>query len=218
MQVWLRKLLFTPIILLYFYLGFLLFFPEVFQNPLYVIGMALLNIILIIDIILRPIPKEKDVVRARLIILLFAICTPILFLIPYLEYKFLLSPYVAPIVDYFSILAIIFILIGGTIAIVSRVQLGQYGSPRIVIQQEHKLIKTGLYKHIRHPMYLGNIIYITGFPLIFSSIFGTLLLLGLVLVLVNNRIKLEECLLAEKFKEQYQQYKSRTRRLIPFIY
>ena len=88
---------------------------------------------------------------------------------------------------------------------------------RLQIVEGHRLVKDGLYKHVRHPLYSGEILRNFGFPLIFSSIYGAVLIvLGMILLLF--RIEIEEKMLIEAFGEEYKEYQSSTKKLIPYIY
>ena len=51
------------------------------------------------------------------------------------------------------------------------------GTSKLKVVKEHHLVKDGLYKHVRHPLYLGEILRNLGFVIIFSSIYGTLMVL-----------------------------------------
>lgn len=108
-------------------------------------------------------------------------------------------------------------LIGVSIRIVALRTLGKYFLPDLKTMQNHKLIKHGVYKHVRHPCYLGSILFSLGIPLIFSSLYG----FSLILILIPcylYRIKIEESILLEEFGDEYQEYMKKTRKIIPFIY
>jgi len=108
-------------------------------------------------------------------------------------------------------------LIGVVIRAVGKRTLGKYYSYGLRTLPDHKLIKHGIYKHIRHPISLAAIIYDAGIPLFFSSLCGFLLMLGLI-PLMSYRIKIEEKMLIEKFGDEYREYMKKTKKLIPFIY
>ncbi len=120
------------------------------------------------------------------------------------------------------IISIPFLLLGGLMRLISRMVLRKSGlglveSARLRIVEDHKLITTGVYKYIRHPLYLGEICRNIGVPLFFNS------MLGLVFVMIGNlfllvRIVTEEEMLVEEFGEQYIEYRKRTKKLIPFVY
>ena len=72
----------------------------------------------------------------------------------------------------------------------------------------------GPYRFTRNPMYLGFVILLIGFPLLFKSYWG-LILSPLFVVLMNRLvIRHEEAYLEKKFAEQYTNYKVRVRRWI----
>ncbi len=78
-----------------------------------------------------------------------------------------------------------------------------------------KLITTGPYRWIRHPMYLSVILMLTGLALRSQHWLGyTGLLLASIAVLWKSF--LEERYLESTF-DQYEEYKSRTKRIIPFL-
>jgi len=59
--------------------------------------------------------------------------------------------------------------------------------------------------------------YSIGIPLIFSSLYGFLLMLGLT-PLFLYRIKIEEKMLIKRFGEEYKEYIKKTKKLLPLIY
>jgi protein-S-isoprenylcysteine O-methyltransferase Ste14 len=85
------------------------------------------------------------------------------------------------------------------------------------LKPPEKLIKHGMYEHVRHPIYLAMLLYTAGIPLFFSSLYGFTPTLGFV-PLILYRIKIEEKMLIEKFRDQYREYMKNTKKLIPFIY
>ena len=91
------------------------------------------------------------------------------------------------------------------------------GTAKLKIVKQHRLVKDGLYKHIRHPIYLGEILRNLGFVLIFSSVYGLLIILPASIFLLF-RIEIEEKMLIVIFGEEYKDYKRNTKRIIPYVY
>jgi len=83
-------------------------------------------------------------------------------------------------------------------------------------QQEHRLVTTGFYRHIRNPSYLGAFLGMMGWYLVFRCGLGFLLSLVLIPTAIPL-IRKEEAMLQEEFGDEYADYKKRTWRLIPFI-
>jgi protein-S-isoprenylcysteine O-methyltransferase Ste14 len=100
---------------------------------------------------------------------------------------------------------------------VSRFTLGRFFSEAIRIKPEHKLITSGPYRFIRHPIYLGEILYFLSIPMIFGSLYGFVIMLVLIPMLLR-RISVEERVLVSKFGQEYVEYTLKTKKLIPYIY
>lgn len=80
-----------------------------------------------------------------------------------------------------------------------------------------KLKTNGIYKYIRHPAYLGTLLYAIGTPLLFSSFLG--LFTGFfVLISIIYRITIEEKFLEKIIGSKYLKYKESTYKLIPYLY
>jgi len=95
--------------------------------------------------------------------------------------------------------------------------LGNYYTQDIVILKEHKLIKSGLYKFIRHPQYLCQIFSDLGAGI---ALFNYLIVPIVVLVelpLFVLRARYEEKLLEKYFKDEFINYKKHSGFFIPFI-
>ncbi|MBZ5640628.1 MAG: isoprenylcysteine carboxylmethyltransferase family protein [Acidobacteriia bacterium] len=97
-------------------------------------------------------------------------------------------------------------------------QLGALHMPVVAIQPGHRVVDTGLYRHIRHPSYLGACIGFLGFGLGLGNWLSGVSILGCVLVGYLYRIHVEEEALLEALGEEYAGYRRRTRRLIPGVY
>jgi len=96
--------------------------------------------------------------------------------------------------------------------------LGRFFTGHVNILQDHQLIKHGPYRYVRHPGYLGAILFYTGLPLAVGHLYGLLMLTLPSLAAYLYRIKVEEEALLEAFRDAYRQYQQRTARLIPFIW
>jgi protein-S-isoprenylcysteine O-methyltransferase Ste14 len=96
--------------------------------------------------------------------------------------------------------------------------LGQYFTSTVVIKDDHRLIRAGLYKHLRHPAYTGALVAHLGLGLSFSNWFSLALSFVPFLVAAVYRIHVEEKALSEAFGEEYLEYSRDTKRLIPKLY
>jgi len=92
-----------------------------------------------------------------------------------------------------------------------------YLSRTVEVQENQKVVDTGLYGVIRHPMYISTILLFLSVPLMLGSFFSFLIFL-IYPVIIFKRIRNEEEVL-EKNLEGYSEYKKRVKyRLIPFIW
>ena len=92
-----------------------------------------------------------------------------------------------------------------------------YLSRTIEVQENQKVIDTGLYGIVRHPMYSITLLLFLSMPLVLGSIFSFLIFLAYPFI-IAKRIKAEEEFL-EKELDGYVQYKQKVKyRLIPFIW
>ena len=109
-------------------------------------------------------------------------------------------------------------VIGLIIRILSILTLKQYFTYSVAQVEKHKLIETGLYKFIRHPGYLGQLLIFAGISISLSNWLSILLMLIPVTIGYIYRIKVEERFMLEQMREDYLNYQKRTKRIIPMIY
>jgi protein-S-isoprenylcysteine O-methyltransferase Ste14 len=107
--------------------------------------------------------------------------------------------------------------IGGALRLWPVFALGRRFSGLVAIQPGHELVTTGPYAKIRHPSYLGLLILLVGWALVFRSGVG-LALAALTLPPLLARIVAEEALLSAHFGAAYDAYRARTARLVPGLY
>jgi protein-S-isoprenylcysteine O-methyltransferase Ste14 len=105
---------------------------------------------------------------------------------------------------------------GLIVSICSRLYLGANWSATVTYRQGHELIQRGPYRFVRHPMYTGFLLMITGTGVMLGSISS---LSALIVAFLGTWWKLnkEETLLSQHFPDAYQRYKSHTKALIPFV-
>ena len=94
--------------------------------------------------------------------------------------------------------------------------LGEALSPFIEPRAAAPLVTAGLYRFLRHPMYLSEALIAVGAPLTLGSRYVVVAAVPAVVVLVV-RILREEQALARTFPE-YPHYAARTKRIVPFLY
>jgi protein-S-isoprenylcysteine O-methyltransferase Ste14 len=88
----------------------------------------------------------------------------------------------------------------------------------VVINRDHELKTDGLYGIVRHPSYFGLLLLLTGLSLGMNSLLSALLVIIAVSAALLYRISVEEKILEQEFGIMYRDYKTVTKKLIPFIY
>jgi protein-S-isoprenylcysteine O-methyltransferase Ste14 len=119
--------------------------------------------------------------------------------------------------DFVSLLGFVLLIAGLGIRLQATRTLGEYFSPKTRVLPEHKLIKSGIYKHIRHPIYLGSMLAFFSITLIFHSLIG-FMVTALAIPFILNRIRVEEQMFTEKFGDEYKEYIKKSKKLVPYLY
>jgi protein-S-isoprenylcysteine O-methyltransferase Ste14 len=120
--------------------------------------------------------------------------------------------------DSIRYIGLIITAIGGFVRVATVFELGHRFSMFVALQPDHRLKTDGSYRFVRHPSYLGMLLAMAGWSLVFRSAIG-LLLTAAMCVPIVARIHAEEDFLLREFAEQYRAYQQRTRwRLLPFVY
>lgn len=96
--------------------------------------------------------------------------------------------------------------------------LGRYFTGTVTISDDHRLIRRGPYRHLRHPAYTGALVAHLGLGLSFSNWFSLLLSSLPFLAAAAYRMRVEERALREAFGAEYEDYARSTKRLIPKVY
>ena len=115
---------------------------------------------------------------------------------------------------YFHLIGLTLIAIAICIEVVSRWQIGPFPG----LRKKGTLITGGIYKIVRHPIYLGNSLLIIGLAIFFYS--KTALIFSILyFISYSPLIILEEKILLEEYRKEYQEYKRNTPYiLIPKIF
>ena len=204
-------------------IGLFLFLPaKTFYYPgawlfmaLLFIPMLVLGIILFIkapELLKKRLNAKEKAKEQKGVVALSGLMFPIGFIVSALDFRFGWSK--APL--WLTVTASVLFLIGyATYAEVMRENA--YLSRTVEVQEGQRVITTGLYATVRHPMYLATLLMFLPLPLILGSFWGLIPFL-LYPVIIVIRIINEERLLTEKL-QGYSDYKEKTKyRLLPFIW
>jgi protein-S-isoprenylcysteine O-methyltransferase Ste14 len=111
------------------------------------------------------------------------------------------------------LVSLLLVIAGTGFAIYAVLVLGRSLS---ILPEARRLVTRGPYALVRHPLYLGEMVALTGVALQYLSA-SALLLLGLVWAFQLQRMKYEERVLLQSFPE-YGDYMARKARLVPGVY
>ncbi len=108
------------------------------------------------------------------------------------------------------------VAVGLGVAVLVVIQ-NSYAAATVRVEAGQKLVSTGLYGLVRHPMYAGNVIMMVGIPLALGSYWGLVFVVPGLIVLAL-RIRDEEKLLQEEL-DGYREYTRKVRyRLVPHMW
>ena len=158
---------------------------------------------------------EEDKGTTRLIGLIFVLSLIILALAPILEY---LSFGILYPEDIFLFLGLSGMIIGVLIRIEAVRELGIYYTSVLKTFEDQNVIQDGMYRYIRHPGYLGNLILFISAAIAVRNFIIIVLILLILIPSYLKRIQSEELMLIKKFGNEYLAYKACTRKLIPLLF
>lgn len=122
-----------------------------------------------------------------------------------------------PVIRELRVLACIITFGGLAVSIWSRLSLGANWSATVTYREGHELIERGPYRFVRHPMYTGFLLMISGTVVNLGNTSG---FAALTVGVLGTwwKLRQEESLLEERFPNRYSGYRSRTKALIPFVW
>ena len=109
---------------------------------------------------------------------------------------------------------IFLIAIGLGIAVWARRYLGKYWSGRISLKVEHRLIQSGPYGRVRHPIYSGLLLALLGTVITIGTL-PACVGVAILFVAVVRKMTLEEQWMAAQFGNEYEVYQRRVNALVP---
>jgi protein-S-isoprenylcysteine O-methyltransferase Ste14 len=151
--------------------------------------------------------KSQNIIQA-----LAALAFVAMFVVSALDHRYAwsrLPPYVTALGDIMVVLGLYFVFLV--------FKENSFASGTIEVGAEQRVIASGPYALVRHPMYIGALVMLMGVPLALGSFWGLLALIPMTLVLVARLLD-EEKFLAKNLAG-YSEYQARVRhRLIPLIW
>ena len=100
----------------------------------------------------------------------------------------------------------------------SHADLGTNWSITLEVREKHRLVTRGVYRRVRHPMYLALLLYSAGQALVLPNYVAGLSYGVAMALLVALRVGPEERMMLEEFGKAYEDHMARTKRLVPGIW
>ncbi|MBN2723205.1 MAG: isoprenylcysteine carboxylmethyltransferase family protein [Deltaproteobacteria bacterium] len=157
--------------------------------------------------------RGKEILSTVLIVFSSAV-----WFFPALDYIWLNFSVISDWSFYLSLTGMVFLVSGIMVRLGGFLYLGKYYDYNIRVRSEHKLVTTGIYRYVRHPLYLGTLLLFTGVPFLTGSLVGFLILVTVSLPSLYYRITVEEKMLVEHFGDSYLNYRAKTPALVPFMF
>jgi protein-S-isoprenylcysteine O-methyltransferase Ste14 len=124
--------------------------------------------------------------------------------------------YGGPPPAWLSALGLLLELLGMWLALGSRMQLGYFSSMRSA--ENPPLVKRGVYRYVRHPVYAGTFLVTLAWPLVYGAPATAFVTFIIGSIYCYRRMKAEDAAMLEQFGEQYEDYMRETDALIPTIW
>lgn len=105
---------------------------------------------------------------------------------------------------------------GGIVAVVGVIALGRHTSPFPRPSEHARLVRHGIYRWVRHPLYSSLMLVALGWALFWVS-WPALLAAGALVVLLDLKARREEEWLSGRFAE-YEEYRRGTKRFVPGVW
>jgi protein-S-isoprenylcysteine O-methyltransferase Ste14 len=157
-----------------------------------------------------PLAETRPVQKAVIVVAFLSLVA--LIVVSVLDHRYGWSPVPAAI----SLVGDVLVAVGLGISMLVVIQNG-YAASTITVESGQKLVSTGLYALVRHPMYTGTIIMMLGVPLALGSYWGLVFVIPGVLGLAV-RIGDEEQLLKQEL-DGYSEYAQQVHyRLVPYVW
>jgi len=109
-------------------------------------------------------------------------------------------------------------LVGLFVRYLAFTTLGRFFTRTLRQAEDHVLVTDGIYRLVRHPGYLSDILLFTGAALATGNLIAMVVVPALFLPAYAYRIHTEEAMLAKTFGEEYEAYRRTSKRLVPFVF
>jgi protein-S-isoprenylcysteine O-methyltransferase Ste14 len=131
--------------------------------------------------------------------------------------RILAGPTVLPQGPAMDRIALLLTIVGLVFALWSRFTIGRNWSAVVTIKQDHELIRRGPYAIVRHPIYCGFLVALTGTAIERGTI-GAFAGVAILAIIFHFKSELEEKFMIERFGDAYRKYRMEVSGMIPFLW
>lgn len=189
---------------------FLLFAPQVFRIPEFFCAILLANVLLVLDIYVRPVYDGADTREPWWYKFVGLVVVTILILAPYMEHVTL--GWVIP--TWVSWAALAAGLLVGLLELYCRITM-RFALGTLTIVDNHKLYRERIYRWVRHPIYTCVMLVGVCYALAFRAPIMALINFGVALFFFAERIRREDKMLEDHFGDEFRDYKRETPPFFP---
>ncbi len=125
-------------------------------------------------------------------------------------------PFLLPL--FFAWVGIVLTAAGIWLRLYSVWTLRKFFTLNVQVRSGQEIVKSGPYRHLRHPAYAGSMLTVLGIAICFRSPFSIALAILILLPVYGYRIRVEETMLEVNFGSAYRDYEKQTWRVIPFLW
>jgi protein-S-isoprenylcysteine O-methyltransferase Ste14 len=116
------------------------------------------------------------------------------------------------------LIALVLMVVGLAIRASAILSLGRFFTVNVAIQGDHRVVREGPFRFVRHPSYLGALLCMLGVGVAFGNWLSLAAATIPYTVAILRRIEVEEKALVAALGDAYREYARSTRRLLPGIY
>jgi protein-S-isoprenylcysteine O-methyltransferase len=117
-----------------------------------------------------------------------------------------------------GIAGLVAIIVGMLIRAYAIVTLRHFFTVNVTVRDDHRLIRSGPYRFVRHPSYTGALLSFYGLAVAVENVWAAIILVAPITIAFLVRIRVEEAVLRNAFPQEYPEYERSTWRLLPFVY